>query len=148
MLSERLQTTMDMKNFMQCYLILLEVLEITDNNAHEKVLSAMLPTLGTTLHRSESYAMLSKQLQTILHKENHVQRCLNTPKTTIHKKKYRQCCLVTQFTQICQILHVKKIYDVILLLWKLVNQLNKAETTALHSTQQPIKLLVRHCLNK
>ena len=36
MLSERLQTTMDIKNFVQCYLILLEVLEVTNNNAQEK----------------------------------------------------------------------------------------------------------------
>ena len=51
-----------------------------------------LYNLGTTLHRSKSYAILAERLQTTLHMKNPVQCSLNSPETTLHRKSSMQCC--------------------------------------------------------
>ena len=46
-----------------------------------------LNTPVATLHKSNTYAMLSELLQTTSHKKNLVPNCLNTLSTTLHMSK-------------------------------------------------------------
>ena len=106
----------------------------------------------TTLHRSKSYAMLSERLQTTLYKENvpfnvnglcnlgHMQCFSRGSKQHFTGKKSGNSGNVVWtisghplYICIYQVLHVKK---------------NIKLLAARHSTQQPVKPLVRHCLKK
>ena len=99
-----------------------------------------------------------------------MQYCFNTPVAVLHRINFMQSCpeaqnniaqkklqeiqamfweqhLVTVYKYLYIRYFTSKKYNVILnLLWKSVE--TKAEAVALHSTQEPVKSLVRQYLNK
>ena len=117
-------------------------------NAQKKILfNVVLMLLGQDCTRKKPYAMLSQRLQ-----------------TTLYRKNSRQCRLSNiQSLRLYQVIHVSKKYeDILPLLWKSINQLDKAETsptlnsssafypatgqTSSRTLSKQVKLLVSHSM--